>query len=123
MMEGVNTATWKTLRETLGMTAQQVSDELGVNLRTAQRWEGRNDPPAFAAEWIEGIWREYGRRIDAMVEDARQQDGPVKLRRYRTSEQARAAGEALPVEMHAALVGLALEALRGEGIDAAVDWY
>lgn len=122
MMKNVNTATWKTLRETLGMTAQQVSDALGVNLRTAQRWEGSNDPPASAAEWIEGIRREYGRRIDAMVEDARQQGGPVILRRYRTSEQARAAGEALPVEMHAALVGLALEVLRGEGIDATVDW-
>lgn len=123
MMKNVNTATWKTLRETLGMTAQQVSDALGVNLRTAQRWEGSNDPPAFAVEWIERIWREYGRRIDAMVEDARQQGGPVTLRRYRTSELAQAAGEALPVEMHAALVGLALEALRGEGIDATVDWH
>ncbi|MFC2623733.1 MAG: helix-turn-helix domain-containing protein [Propionibacterium acidifaciens] len=122
MMEDVNSATWKTLRETLGMTAQQIADALGVNLRTAQRWEGRNDPPAFAAEWIEGIWREYGRRIDVIVEGARQQDGPVILRRYRTSAQAQAAGEALPVEMHAALVGLALEALRGEGIDATVDW-
>ena len=79
MMKNVNTATWKTLRETLGMTAQQVSDALGVNLRTAQRWEGSNDPPASAAEWIEGIRREYGRRIDAMVEDTRQQDGPVIL--------------------------------------------
>lgn len=116
--EPVNTATWKTWRETLGMTAQQVAEELGVNLRTAQRWEATNDPPAFAVEWLDGYRLAMLDRIRTVVQDK----GPVRLVRYRTEASARAAGEPLPLSMHAALIGLTAAALEESRREYVIDW-
>lgn len=47
---------FRVMRIALGLSAQDVANACDVNVRTAQRWETVNKPPADAAEWISVKW-------------------------------------------------------------------
>ncbi|MBP8880670.1 MAG: helix-turn-helix transcriptional regulator [Dermatophilaceae bacterium] len=50
----MNAATFKAIREGLGLTARDVSERLDINPRTVDRWEAGHSPiPSFAADAIE----------------------------------------------------------------------
>lgn len=58
---------FRVLRIALGLSAQDVANACDVNIRTAQRWETVNKPPADAAEWISGKWEKMVERADDLI--------------------------------------------------------
>ena len=58
---------FRVLRIALGLSAQDVANACYVNVRTAQRWETVNKPPADAAEWISGKWEKMDERADDLI--------------------------------------------------------
>ena len=58
---------FRVLRIALGLSAQDVANACEVNIRTAQRWEAVNKPPADAAEWISDKWGEMVERADGLI--------------------------------------------------------
>ncbi|WP_455233086.1 helix-turn-helix domain-containing protein [Geopseudomonas aromaticivorans] len=123
----------KTLRESLGLTAQWVADQAGVRLRTVQYWEaGRAAVPEDVARLIEGVEA----KIDAavaqaveIVEEHRAQHGElppeVLLRRYRSEEylwRHRPDFQPLPLSAHGALLARVRQALRARGIPVRITY-
>jgi len=84
-------AEFKTMRESLGLTAQWIADNAGVKLRTAQYWEaGRMAVPADVASMLESIDKMLNFSVAQAIEhidDMSSQHGApadVALVRYRT---------------------------------------
>lgn len=83
-------AGFKARRETLGLSQQDVADELGVNVRTVKRWEmpGWQDPPDDAWTFIEGCEERRRRTVDkaerAVLDSHAAVTGEVVITYYRT---------------------------------------
>ena len=116
----------KTLRESLGLSAQWLADRAGVLQRSVQYWEaGRSRVPDDVAELvlrIDAQFAEATRQSLAVVDDqtARQGQPPenVRLYRYRNDAElweARPDMAGLPVTAHAALLAR-VRLARGQSV-------
>lgn len=123
----------KTLRESLGLTAQWLADRAGVKLRTVQYWEaGRTAVPADVSEMLTRIdaqFTEATRQALAVVDEQTQKQGhppeTVRLYRYRDDAalwQARPDMAGLPVTAHAALLARVRLALLARGQDVVIEY-
>ncbi|MBF0140058.1 MAG: DUF1870 family protein [Magnetococcales bacterium] len=128
----VTSAELKTLRESLGLTAQWLADQAGVQIRTVRYWEaGRSSVPADVSALLE--------RIDRMLDDAVAQavaqitDSIAKpvaipeitLVRYRTDDDLwrfRPEMRPIPVTTHAAMLMRLRRALFHVGIQSVIQY-
>ena len=92
-------ATFRAIRETIGLTQGDVAKALGVSLRTVKRWEhpDRQEPPEDAWEWLLGMLERHDAAVDAMVDEAlalAREHGPeaVSITYYREQSQYDACG-------------------------------
>lgn len=123
----------KTLRESLGLTAQWIADQAGVRLRTAQYWEagGRGVPDDVAALLmrVEAMHQHGLAAALAQLDDtiARMGEPPevVELRRYGTDAElwdAHPDLHPLPASCHAALLARVFRALEARGQRAVIEY-
>lgn len=121
-------ALFKTLREALGLTPHEVAKRLGVNIRTAQRWETTNTPTPEAVAFIVQRWGTYAFRVNQVMEymeemiEEHGEPQAVTMARYRDDAQAALAGEDMTAKEHAALLGHIVMALTREGLMAEVTY-
>lgn len=86
-------ADFKARRETLGLSQQDVADELGVAVRTVKRWEapGWPEPPADAWSLIEECEERRRWSIDvaerAVLDSHAAVSGEVMITYYRTQKE------------------------------------
>ena len=92
-------ATFRAIRETIGLTQGDVAKALGVALRTVKRWEHPDwqEPPDDACEWLLGMLERHDAAVDAMVDEAlalAREHGPeaVSITYYREQSQYDACG-------------------------------
>ncbi len=65
----MNAATFKTIREGLGLTARDISERLDINPRTVDRWEAGDSPiPAFAVAALDEWESRAADTVEAWVE-------------------------------------------------------
>lgn len=118
-------AEFRAMRETLGLTRQDVADHVGVSLRSVKRWEdpAEENPPS------EDAWELLYDTDDKRFETVRQalyavrQSGAkaVQLTYYRTQEQYDALGrDPDPYGVANANARAIAERLRDEGVE--VEW-
>lgn len=124
-MNTFSPAKFRLMRSFLGITAQDVADAMGVQIRTAHRWDSTHTPPADACEWLQSKWDSArGRVEDALdgIEDmaaGRGEPEALNLSIYRTARSTRAAGlTATPAEHMAVNAMIAFES----GLDFTVDF-
>lgn len=123
----------KTIRESLGLSAQWLADRAGVLQRSVQYWEaGRSRVPEDVAELvlrIDAQFTEATRQALAVVDEqtARQGHPPevVRLYRYRDDAALHAARpdmDGLPVTAHAALLARVRLALMARGQAVVIEY-
>lgn len=100
--------TFRTIRNALGLTPQDVADACSVNVRTAQRWESTKTAPMDAQMWLQDKWGNLLNYIEEVVEAA---DNawlttlqPVVLFAYLNEEKCQAK-HGMSVAQHQALLG------------------
>lgn len=65
----MNAATFKTIRDGLGLTARDISERLAINQRTVDRWEAGDSPiPPFAVAALDEWEARATDTVDAWVE-------------------------------------------------------
>ncbi|MDR2925494.1 MAG: helix-turn-helix domain-containing protein [Azoarcus sp.] len=130
-------AALKTVRESLGLTAQWVADQAGVRLRTAQYWEaGRMSVPSDVAAMLSAL----DEKIDAAARHAAARhaaahisslcgqhgsSSKIALVRYRTDDDLwrfRPDMEPLPATAHAALLSRVRRMLWSENIPSSIEF-
>lgn len=86
-------AEMKTLRESLGLSAQFLSDNLNVQLRTVQYWEsGKKPVPKDVSDWLQNISNNFDRMLKQQTDAlellfvSHGQPAEIVLIRYRTQE-------------------------------------
>ena len=104
----------KTLRESLGLTAQWVADQAGVRLRSVQYWEsGRSKVPDDVCHMLKNIDDSLNNSVKSAVEhinEVKAETGTcpeIVLIRYRTDEdlwQFREDMRPLPTTTHAEML-------------------
>lgn len=127
----MNSATLRTMRETVGLTAQQAADLAGVSLRTWQYWESPDGPDAKddIGKVLASLLSRVISSVDAALDmlDSLPPEGnlrPVTLTRYRTQSDL---NDAHPnfhggLSAHNALIGHMLVVMTGEGFTPTVVW-
>ena len=92
-------ATYRALRESIGLTQGDVAKALGVSLRTVKRWEHPDwqEPPEDARAWLLDMHDRHDAAVDAMVDEAMalvREHGPevVSITYYREQSQYDALG-------------------------------
>lgn len=122
----MNTATFRTLCETMGIEQSWVAEELGVGIRSVRRWCSPRETyvPEFAADWISDWWDRYQDLVAAEVARIRAAGAPAILTRFDTGEGDVNVGLVPTLSMHEALLGLVLAALAREDLDLdlAIEW-
>ena len=86
---------FKTYRNALGLTSQDVAARLDMSLRTAQRMESLNpdtaiEPKPDAVAWIAGEWGKFVDLTRERIEDAKacnERGEPLKIPVYRDELQ------------------------------------
>ncbi|MDK8500627.1 hypothetical protein QP933_06700 [Corynebacterium pseudodiphtheriticum] len=112
---------FKVLRTSLGLSAQDVATANGVALRTAQRWETNRVAHGDAQEWIWGKWRRMEELVSELVESA-DSDGVVELDYFRDDRPCFERAGLSASEYHA-MLGHAIAAIRGAGLDYVIREY
>lgn len=124
----MNPAMYKTLRESLGLTARDVAERAGVHLVTAQRWDVKTPPPPEVVKMLTKEWADWAILINKTVEKKREtiekygHPQSADLTRYRSDEQAAIAGVDMTARQHAALLGHIMMALTREGVTVDIDY-
>lgn len=123
----MNSATLKTIREQVGLTAKEAAEAVGASLRTWQRWEAADYTgriPADAVDMLQALLDEQSDMLDAILETIDDEPGPIALTRYRTQDALDRAHPGFPggLSAHSAAVGAALRELLDEGRDVEVVW-
>lgn len=87
-------ATFKAERESLGLTQNDIAEELGVRILSVKRWENPGKaayaPPEAAWDLLEEIGEKMVRTVDEAVNAVLEnvpEGGSVQLTYYRTQEQ------------------------------------
>lgn len=123
----------KTIRESLGLTAQWLADRAGVLQRSVQYWEaGRSRVPEDVAELVSRIdaqFAEATRQALAVADEqtAKQGHPPevVRLYRYRDDAalwEARPDMDGMPVTAHAALLARVRLAMLARGQAVVIEY-
>lgn len=121
----------KTIRESLGLSAQWLADQAGVLQRSVQYWEaGRSRVPDDVAELLLKLDAQFSEATRQAVVDeqtAKQGHPPevVRLYRYRDDAalwEARPDMDGLPVTAHAALLARVRLALLARGQSVAIEY-
>lgn len=120
----MNTATFRTLCETMGIEQGWVAEELDVGIRSVRRWCSPRETyvPEFAEAWILDWWDRYQDLVAAEVSRILAAGEPATLTRFETVEDLEAGGLVPTLSMHEALLGLVLAALESEDLDLAIEW-
>lgn len=119
----MNGAEFRTLRSYLGLSLEQIAADLGgVNLRTAQRWERKEEIPEHVQRVVDKYWQYFSdevakaRTLYAQLKAVQDETGTpaiVELKRYGLNhkDDDLAQIDGIPVGVHNALQGaLAMEA-------------
>lgn len=123
----MNTATFRTMIEMMGMEQAWIADQLGVTERSVRRWASPNNniPVPFGIEdWVNEWWDRFGALCENAIGGAlelREGHGS-ELARYASRDSIKKAGVDMPLSMHSALIGLIAFMLSGEGLDFRVSW-
>ena len=124
----------KTLRESLGLTAQWLADQSGVRLRTVQYWESGErqsvpDDVQALLRCIDAMHQRAAETAVAQVREVAKQAGAlpetIELARYRTDAElwnAHPDYRPMPVTCHAAMLARTAQALRAAGISSTIDY-
>ena len=125
-------AEFKTMRESLGLTAQWIADNACVKLRTAQYWEaGRMAVPADVAGMLDRIDKTLESTVAqavAHIDDLSEQHGApaeITLVRYRTDADLwrfRPDMKPLPATTHAAMLSRLRRALWSRSIPSVIEF-
>ena len=123
----MNAAELKTLRESLGLTAQWLADAVNVNLRTVQYWEsGRNNK---IPEDVQNVIYDLDRFISSEIEsevDRLNDIQSITLERFR-DEAAMIASKpefkGLPVTAHAMYVARLRAVLKKRTVSVKIDYF
>lgn len=126
-------AEMKTIRESLGLSAQWVADQAGVMLRTVQYWEaGRMSVPADVAKMLVEIDQRLENAVAQAVtemSELSEKNGPpgdIELVRYRTDEDlwsAKPDMRPLPASTHAAMLARTRRAFLALGIPISINFW
>lgn len=119
----------KTLRESLGLSAQWVADQAGVRLRTVQYWEaGRMPVPDDVANLLTSIDRQYDQAVAITmesIEEAPDKPADVVLVRYRADADLwrfRPDMQPLPSSSHAMLLSRLRRKLWANNIPSVIEY-
>jgi len=122
----------KTIRESLGLTAQWIADHAGVKLRTAQYWEaGRMAVPDDVVAMLGRIDQMLNSTVEQAVthiddmSDQHSEPSDVVLLRYRTDADLwrfRPDMKSLPTTTHAAMLARLRRALWRRGIKTNIEY-
>lgn len=125
-------AEFKTIRESLGLTAQWIADNAGVKLRTAQYWEaGRMAVPADVASMLDRIDKTLDSTVAqavAHIDDLTEQHGApaeIALVRYRSDADLwrfRPDMKPLPATTHAAMLSRLRRVLWSRSIPSVIEF-
>lgn len=135
----MNTATFRTYLELLGLEHEWIANRLGVNVRSVERWcapakpgKREHTPPKMAADFILALVDKLTRYVDEAVDGVQAYrdefgDAPesMDLRRYVTAQSFRIgemAGAGFPHGFHNAVLRQIALALHEEGYRVDVDW-
>ena len=118
-------ADFRAMRETLGLTRQDVADAMGVSLRSVKRWEDpaeENPPSEDAWEWLYDLDEKRFEAVrQALCAVEQSGAGTVQLTYYRTQSQYDAVGrDPGPYGVANANARAIAERLRDEGVE--VEW-
>lgn len=90
-MQGWKTkARFRATRESLGLSQHDVADALGVQERTARRWEapGYNDPPEDAWEWLDEMEMRFAEGVEAALDAVQERVArSVSISYYRSQDE------------------------------------
>jgi hypothetical protein len=124
--DNITQTEYRVMRETLGVPVEWIAERLGVQTRSAQRWESKAQTPPIqpAIDLVCDAYEYATAEARYIVEGAADRvDGePVKLYRYWNQahiDQVEGAG-ANDVELHNATVRIAYLLLQLHGIEAEV---
>lgn len=120
-------AEFLTMRESLGVTAQWVADELGISLRTVQFWEAeRSAVPDRAGILLATIDSAIEATVDDVLRSARDTDGQVySLARYKDEASISATYPRLvnhAAKTQGVMLARAARALVAVGIQPQIRW-
>ncbi len=107
----MNSATFKIIRQFLGITADEVAKACGVTLRSARRWESTHTPPDDAVQWLHAKWAAMDANVASIIEDIAAHEEVagekrIHLTAYRTDDSANGAlPPGVSKEQHAAILG------------------
>lgn len=128
----MNSATFKTYRETLGLEVKDLAAWMGVDRKTVQRWENpqAGDVPAWAARKMLERWDRLIFSISSALEYLDQQEQEqgsapeaVEMRRFKTDASCqRVNGLGTDAKRHAISVGIIAAALQAGGYETRLDW-
>lgn len=125
-------AEFKTIRESLGLTAQWIADHAGVKLRTAQYWEaGRMAVPRDVADMLELIDKGLESSVEqavAHIDELTKKHGQpeqITLVRYRNDSDLwrfRPDMKPLPATTHAAMLSRLRRVFWCKGIPSVIEF-
>lgn len=120
----MNTATFRTLIEQMGMPRRWIASELEVNERTVRRWlsPGHDTVPDGVATWVMHQLRTFEGLIDAYLRQLDADSAPQVTILRVPGEPHAPTGRGMPVGMvNAARGALARELMRGPRT-VTIDW-
>jgi hypothetical protein len=130
----MNPAEFKTISESLGLTAQWLADRFAVNLRTVQYWqsgERANPPDDVCLELLEldrQINEAVERAYQAVIELKKSRGLPEEVVLYRFREEVKLwkhhpEMDSLPLTCHSALLARLRRKLLQKKINVAIDYF
>ncbi|MEV6219882.1 hypothetical protein [Nocardia sp. NPDC051833] len=112
-------AEFKVVREFLGLTTRWLADELGIQERTVQRWDGgQSTVPEWARERIEAIETETAELVSASIDHLSDARDPGILT-YRSDNDYRSHHPELrwPASWHRAVIARVAQEVPGLAIE------
>ena len=132
-MSGVSKADFRALRETVGLSQQDVADALGVDVRSVKRWEAPDGSQPVAAAWA--LLERYAEfhelaietaveHVETMIAEVGHAPQAVRMTYWRSQEEYDAHGrDPGPYGVANANARSVAEALRPYGVDVEFAYF